>query len=289
MPDGSTPFIVYVRREGKKTKQASTESQPEQNLTVVRTPTQYKVYLSSETGYMTVSIFQCIMKQFIKWWTESHPGLECYLVCDNLCIHKQKSVKEITEPEGIHIRTIMPGSSHWFQVHDQKPFGTLKKKMTEKKNRFSMVSSLRPKESKDFLLGVYSIVESHAFAPHVLTASFAEVGLWPWNPEKIRNLCQEHCPAPSQLRGSRELRKFERIMKVLTAEQEAERDSIISIGRCERLSLSEESVLYQLHERKILGSDEADDESRSSVSGRKTTSRKMQPPSKRSRRREDIH
>ena len=91
--------------------------------------------------------------------------------------------------------------------------------MSQLKNKFSRVSLLPPKDSKNFMMGVYKTVESHAFAPHIIKSSFAEVGLWPWNPALIRKLCQEHCPPPSQLNGSHVLRKFERLMNAPRVKQ----------------------------------------------------------------------
>ena len=283
MVDGTTPFIVYVRREKKKRKAARSKSQLEENVRVERTATRYMLYLSSETGYMTIPMFQCIMEHFIKWWTETHPGLDCYLICDNLRVHTKKSIVEFAKANGVHIKTIMPNSSHWFQVHDQKPFGNLKKKMTQKINHFSRVSLLRPKATKDFMTGVYKTVEQLAFARHILRSSFAEVGLWPWNPELIRRLCREHCPPPFQLTGSRVLRKLESIMKRLSEEQEAERDSIIATGRLERERSSDESVRYQLREKETAVPEVSETEPRHSFSPRKMSSSTMQSPVKRPR------
>jgi len=133
------------------------------------------------------------------------------------------------------------------------------------------------------MTGIYRLVESLAFAPHIIRQSFADVGLWPWNPEKIRNLCREHCPPPSQLNGSHVLRKLERIMKNLSVEQETERDKITAIGRFERLGSTEEGTTYQLRERKTHGPTDNVGKPRRSVSGRKSMSSEIQPPAKRSR------
>jgi len=52
------------------------------------------------------------MQEFTKWWTSTRPGLEFFLISDNLSIHRNKDIVEEAEHNGI------PGSSHWFQVHD---------------------------------------------------------------------------------------------------------------------------------------------------------------------------
>ena len=177
----------------------------------------------------------------------------------------------------------MPNSSHWFQVHDQKPFGTLKKKMDQKKNQFSRASLLTAKSSKNFLMGIYKAMEPVAFAPHILRESFNEVGLWPWNPTQIRKLCQEHCPPPSKLNGSHVLRKLESIMKDLCVEQEAERDTILAVGKQEREGSNEEGIRYDLRERFTPGTKESEGQIRRSFSRRKKSSSKIQSPTKRRR------
>jgi len=289
MVNGSTPFRVFVKRVGKKRKAAGSEQQQEQDVRVIRTATSYKLYLSSESGYITLPLFRCVMEHFTKWWNESFPDLECYLICDNLRIHTNKSIVEFAKTKGVHIITIMPGTSHWFQVHDQKPFGTLKKKMAIRRNQFSRAPLLPSKAMKDFMMGIYSLVEKEAFAPHIIIKSFEDVGLYPWCPEKIRDLCREHCPPPSQLNGSCVVKKLERIMKTLSAEQEAEQRRIISIGKSEMEGSSENSTRYQLRERKKKIHEQSEDKTRRSFSRRKTMGSKIQPPSKRSRTMKTTH
>ena len=126
--EGDTPFKVFCRRVGKAAKRAGSQHQTVTSEQVIRTATEYRLIVSSECGYMTLPLFECIMNHFIKWWNEENPGLDCFLLCDNLRIHVNKNVCDMAESKGVHIKTIMPGSSHWFQVHDQLPFGMLKKK-----------------------------------------------------------------------------------------------------------------------------------------------------------------
>ena len=130
MPDGSTPFRVYVFRTGKlkKGQEILEVDVPDEEIEFRSVPR--RVYLASETGYLTTALFQRVMECFTSWWRSHHPTLECFLISDNLRIHRNKEIVDTAESNGIHMYNIMPGSSHWFQVHDQKPFGSLKKKNT---------------------------------------------------------------------------------------------------------------------------------------------------------------
>jgi len=128
MPDGSTPFRVYVFRAGKL-------KQDQEILDVVVPDKKFefhsqlhRLYLASETGYLTKELFKRVMDEFTEWWTTTQPGLHCFLISDNLRIHTNSKIVKDAKSHGIHMYNIMPGSSHWFQVHDQKPFGSLKKK-----------------------------------------------------------------------------------------------------------------------------------------------------------------
>lgn len=281
---GSTPFKVFIRRLGKLGKRASSKRQSEVIEKVISTPTEYKLYLSSRTGYITIPLFKRIMEHFANWWNRDHAGLECYLICDKLPIHVNDDVVASAKAKGIIIKTIMPGSSHWFQVHDQIPFGLLKKKMALKKNTFSKVLSLKPKEMEDFMMGVFATVESEVFVPSNIVKSFADVGLWPWNPSVIRSLCQIHCPSPSRYKTSGIQRKLEKIMNEMIAELKEERGKLITIGKRVRGESSEEEPRYPFRERKGKKSQVCEEGSSQDHSQKKSMSSAMQPSAKRSRK-----
>jgi len=154
-------------------------------------------------------------------------------VCDRLPVHVNDDVKEFARARGIIIVAIMPGSSHWFQVQDQQPFGTLKRKMEIQKSRFSVLPSLTSQKGKAFLRGLFTIVESSALACNIVLDSFEQVGLWPWNPDLIRELCQKHCPPPSPVNLTDENDEneiWEKLWYEIRAEREAEQDDIIRLG-----------------------------------------------------------
>ena len=150
MPDGSTPFRVYIFRAGKL-------KEGQELLDVVVPDTKFdshfqphRLFLASETGYLTTELFKRVMDEFTTWWTTINPDLHCFLVSDNLHIHKNKTIVKDAKDNGIHMYNIMPGSSHWFQVHDQKPFGFLKKKIEGKKISVFIPDLRPPKVTQGF-------------------------------------------------------------------------------------------------------------------------------------------
>lgn len=180
----------------------------------------------------------------------------------------------------------MPGSFHWFQIQDQLPFWTWKNKTPKKKNNILRVSLLPPKEKRELLMKIFSLVEFQALAPHILLKSFAGVGLWPWNPDLEGQLCQTHCPPTFHLNSSPMKRKLERIMKQICAKQKAKWDKYMSLGRSFMAGSSENDVRYHLRPRKTKSPQLSEDVSRKYFCTKDSKSMQFQPPIKRSRRME---
>ena len=193
MVDGTTPFRVFVFR----TKELEQSVDPELTLVPGEEKglrgTPHRLFLSSESGYISTDLFRCIMEEFTIWWTSTHAGLDCYLISDNLAIHRNKDIVATAESNGIHLLNIMPGSSHWFQVHDQLPFAILKKKIMVEKNR-CFASFFLPREVvRTTLMSDFYEAEKCALEPSVVIKSFRDVGLWPFMPEVIRGNCRKFC------------------------------------------------------------------------------------------------
>jgi len=186
MPDGSTPFRVFIFRSGpnvrgnafvpayKPKKERGLRGQPE------------RLFLQSEKGYLTIELFRYIMERFIDWWTHTRPGLDCFMICDNLSVHRDYDIVEMARSNGIHFVNIMPGSSHWFQVHDQEPFGILKRKISEEKKIFSAPAAAKSSVRQTISMAQFYQAEAKAFEPHIVAEAFRKVGLSPWSPEIIK-------------------------------------------------------------------------------------------------------
>ena len=140
MVDGSTPFRVSVFKTSDVEIKGDlvTVLQPKEETGRRGDP--HRVVFHTQTGYVNK-----------EGWTTTRPGLHCFLICDNLPAHRNNEIVSTARVQGIHILHIMPGSSHWFQVHDQLPFATLKKKMNAKKNEILTSTSLPHEERRAIL------------------------------------------------------------------------------------------------------------------------------------------
>ena len=68
VPDGSSPFQVYMLRVGQlnKGQEISDVLVPDNEFEFHLEP--HSVYLAGETGYLTKELFKRIMDEFTKWW-----------------------------------------------------------------------------------------------------------------------------------------------------------------------------------------------------------------------------
>ena len=139
---------------------------------------------------------------------------------------------------GIHLKNIILGASHWFQVHDQQPFGALKKKMTDKKFQLLTSTKTAVEDEASSLIYLFYQLEAETFECDVLRKTFADVGLRPWNPVKYLQICQEHCPIDAPLHESMMMRKLLKIYKSINEEKKHKMQEILD-------ELKEEQVITE--------------------------------------------
>ena len=77
-------------------------------------------------------------------------------------------------------------------------------------------------------MGIFYEAEAIALRPDIVRKSFSDVGLWPWNPEKILSICEKHSPAVSQPDMNEPKRDLVDVIKVRKEKQEARRDQILN-------------------------------------------------------------
>ncbi len=242
MPDGSTPFRVFIFKTGKLKKNLwiSNALAPAWEKGLRGHP--HRLFLQSESGYISTELFACIMDEFTKWWTTTRPGLHCFLISDNLRVHRNEEIVEKASTKGIHMINIMPGSSHWFQVHDQLPFGNLKKKINIEKNKLFRSRLIPPRVRRALLMGIFYRAEAHAMAPHILRKSFEDVGLWPWNPQKILEACQRFCPAVSLPDKTEEMKDLKDVITRYNESGQAACDQLIASMKPATITFSEKKL-----------------------------------------------
>ena len=251
MPDGTTPFRVFIFNDKDLDDSGSTFR--------VLTPKKEKgyrgdpvrLYLSSGTGFLNKALFEYIIIQFAKWWKGTQGAVDCFLISDNLPIHTNCHIKTFAKSMGIHMKNTTPGTSHWFQVHDQQPFGALKKKMTQQKFDFWTATADPVEDGATLLTCLFYQAETDAFESQVLRKTFADVGLWPWNPLKILQNCEEHCPTEPPVKESRLVKKLLKIINSIDEEKRRLLQQLKEGMKEERVISQNEAMKKIAFERKI--------------------------------------
>ena len=86
----------------------------------------------------------------------------------------------------------------------------------------------------------------------MLRQTFADVGLWPWNPAIILQHCQENCPALPPLKESRLVRKLLQIIKTIDEKKRRQMQQMIDEMRVERVITQAELEKKMAFEEKLL-------------------------------------
>ena len=281
--DGSTPFrvVIYKSDDLRKGAFSSSGLVPVEEKGLRNSP--YRLFLESGTGYLTLELFEYIMEEFTKWWTATRPGLQCFMVSDNLRIHTNDTIVRNARTKGIHMFNIMPGSSHWFQVHDQIPFASLKKKMSEFKNEILNCVTLEPKERTKLFHAIFYKSEKYSFTEKNVLKSLAAVGLRPWNPEKIIKNAQENSPMVSKDQSDEMMRELVDAIKVCKDARVTKICETLSSVKCATISSPKASGKAEKRGRPEEDADfyPNDDVDHSSVSeSEKSMDTPSQPPRK---------
>ena len=251
MVDGSTPFRVFILKVRRRDIcEGYVESWAPDEEIGLRGQL-YRLFFASETGCLTIEIFKCIMEKYAKWWATVNPGLACYMISDNLSIHRNREVVKIAKDNGIELLNIMPGSSHWFQVHDQLPFAVLKKKLADLKNEFLAWIPPSREERRALFMALFFKAETIAFRSDIVQESFEEVGLWPWNPEKILQAAREHSPTFPKAKMNRLVREVLRKVKEVDEKKRAEVDECLNSLKRVRAPFMEKDEMKNAREEEV--------------------------------------
>ena len=150
---------------------------------------------------------------------------------------------------------IMPGSSHWFQVHDQKPFRHPQKSIGCHKKKKSIHDFPRFNQKRWLTLRWQRYTKRNqvhsSHQPFLTRSDKCDCDLAIQTRSEIY-VSQIHCPPLSQLNSTKRLRELEFIMKNIYEEQEAERKKMLADGERLRKGLSLNGKSYLLRKRNTM-------------------------------------
>ena len=150
-----------------------------------------RVYTTTETGYLNISAMKFILDQFITWWCGRCGTRDVYLLSDNLAIHNNPDLVLYCLKRRVFLWSLVPGTSYWLQVHDNTPFGSLKRFFGDFIHKTDFHWDDDTKTRKKLLAGCFFKAEEKAFQLNNLKHAFNAVGLWPFQPDLIRDRAKQ--------------------------------------------------------------------------------------------------
>ena len=185
-------------------------------------------YLCNETGYLNLQTFSELMDRFYSWWASVSGGKDCYLLSDNLGCHCNEAVVERETKRRAFLWNIMPGSSYWFQVHDNSPFGALKKNLRHQCDEISFRPTDSPSIRRQLVAGCFYRAEDISFTPSNIQHAFRDVGLWPFDREKILSRARTEQTVKEQEKMEQISNIVSQILKSDKESQERKRAAVLS-------------------------------------------------------------
>ncbi len=77
-------------------------------------------------------------------------------------------------------------------------------------------------------MGIFYDSERYAFSPDIVVKSFHDVGLWPWNPEKNKEMFEKYASPDPLLEENEFLLDLTEAMKKMRDQQQAECNRLLS-------------------------------------------------------------
>ena len=130
-------------------------------------------------------------------------------------------------------------------------------------------------------MGFFFEAEKIAFKRSTVKGTFDDLGLWPWNPKKILEACEKHCPVHSQSAFCKAVPALVDVINMQNELRKTRQDQILSSLRVAKLSPTKKVEEEEsLEEEDVEYHEEDEDESQESES-EDITNVPTEPPKKR--------
>lgn len=148
----------------------------------------FEVYYAATTsGYINGSLWKEILSKFHLVSLKRFGIGGCVLLTDNLAAHVSIPNVRHAVSLNIHPWLIPPHSSHFLQPNDNGVNAVAKSSAFKAKSREIRSSVLRGITPSAIISRVLLDAITSSITPQVIRASWARVGIWPWDPELIRS------------------------------------------------------------------------------------------------------
>ena len=154
-------------------------------------------YTFTETGYTNESTFPPMVEKFLEHFTLQWPGLASVLYMDRLSNHMSDTVLAILTKAQCQGTFFSPGSTQIDQPLDDVAFACFKSLLETLRNQNLSAQDLDMSRGRSPLLAAVIPAIERSLTPAAIKASFNNVGLYPWNPAKVREIAEKYYPNDS--------------------------------------------------------------------------------------------
>ena len=148
-------------------------------------PSYSEYYLTTATGYTNDEVFPKMMALFERDFHQRYPGLRAVVYMDRLSSHTKGEVLSSMSKKGVILVLFPAGTTQFLQPLDNAVFGGFKAKLRRYRDQDLAAEPLRVAVADNTLLTAMMRALKESLEPGPIGASFANTGIYPWNPEKI--------------------------------------------------------------------------------------------------------
>jgi len=141
-------------------------------------------WTATPTGYMNAELWLECLKKFKEIYSKKRPGLYPFVLTDNLCAHRKISTLRWCIANKVHVVFLPPEVTHFLNPLDDLSFTSFKAGLTREVRKVSPLQQLAPRKVGSVVLDA-AIKAREKVTPAVIKASWARVGVFPWNPKTI--------------------------------------------------------------------------------------------------------
>ena len=179
------------------------------------------VFVATRKGYLNKESYKVVMDQFIAIWQNAHPGLNAFVLADQLDCHKDVDTVEYLARQGVFTVLFAPNTSHFVQPLDGEIFGQLKRVFRQSLGEYALDSALEHESAAEPVWTAMYEACAVAFTPETIARSFRSRGVWPFD----RDLILQHAKrwAGTQTNDSATAMEVNRFVQTASAIQSKRR------------------------------------------------------------------
>ena len=161
-------------------------------------------FCATESDYTNKCLNSRILQKFVEPRVERSPGLHCYVFSDQLPSHFDIATIQTAHQQGVLLWSFPSNTSHFLQPLDDICFACFKSVCYTKTAQLKFSCCVHhQKLYQSNILDIVQQADQEVFSGKVAKRSFANTGVFPFDPSKMRrnvreSVCGEHLEAKTK-------------------------------------------------------------------------------------------